>query len=124
MHDKDNWKKQFLWSIDKTQDDKIGCIHTAQGMEFDYVGVIIGEDLIVKDGKILTNPNARASDDFTIKNCNNTDAIIKNTYRVLLTRGIKGVYVYCMDEKLREYLKKIYQKYWNFDKLFVTLQRI
>ena len=124
LHDKDNWKKQFLWSIDKTQDDKIGCIHTAQGMEFDYVGVIIGEDLIIKNGKISTNPNARASDDFTIKNCNNTDAIIKNTYRVLLTRGIKGVYVYCVDEKLREYLKKIYQKYWNFDKLFVTLQRI
>jgi DUF2075 family protein len=106
LHDKDNWKKQFLWSIDDTQYDKIGCIHTAQGMEFDYVGVIIGEDLIINNGKISTNPNARASDDFTIKKCNNTDAIIKNTYRVLLTRGIRGVYVYCVNEEVKKFFKE------------------
>jgi DUF2075 family protein len=110
LHDKDNWKKQFLWSIDKTQNDNIGCIHTTQGMEFDYAGVIIGNDLSVKNGKIFTNAFARSKDDFTIKNCDKADEIIRNTYRVLLTRGIKGTYVYCTDKNLMIHLK---EKLWS-----------
>ncbi|ACM92683.1 conserved hypothetical protein [Nautilia profundicola AmH] len=106
MHDEKNWKKQFLWSVDESQKDKIGCIHTAQGMEFDYAGVIIGEDLRYENGKIIADVTKRASDDFTVKGRCDYDRIIKNTYRVLLTRGMKGCFVYCIDEGLREYLKK------------------
>ena len=105
LHDEKNWKKQFLWSVDENQYDKIGCIHTAQGMEFDYAGVIIGNDLKYENGKVLTDVTKRASDDFTVKGRCDYDKIIKNTYRVLLTRGMKGCFVYCMDERLREYLK-------------------
>jgi len=110
INDEDDWKKQFLWSVDESQKDKIGCIHTAQGMEFDYAGVIIGEDLRYENGEIITDVTKRASDDFTIKGRCDYDRIIKNTYRVLLTRGMKGCFVYCVDEGLREYLKKGYNE--------------
>ena len=101
----------FIWAVDERQQNKIGCIHTSQGMEFDYAGVIVGEDLCIKDGKICINPYARSREDFTIfKNgklkCENIDKIIKNTYRVLLTRAKKGTFVYFVNEELREFFKK------------------
>jgi len=104
-------ENQFIWPVDKKQSNKIGCIHTSQGMEFDYVGVIVAEDLCVKNGKICTNPYIRSRDDFTIfKNgklkCKNIDKIIKNTYRVLLTRAKKGTFVYFMNEELKEFFKR------------------
>jgi len=76
---------QFIWSVDKDQQNKIGCIHTSQGMEFDYAGVIIGDDLCVKENKICTNHYARSKEDFTIfKNgklkCQNVD----NNYKKYL----------------------------------------
>ena len=105
MFDENNWKKQFLWCIDQEQNDKIGCIHTTQGMEFDYVGVIIAEDLRYENDKIIADVSKRSKDDFTIQGNCNYDLIIKNTYRVLLTRGIKGCFVYCVDKDLKNFLK-------------------
>ena len=89
----------------------MGCIHTVQGMEFDYVGVIIGKDLIYRDGHIQTDKKAISKDDHTskIKTCKDdkvAERLIKNTYKVLLTRGQKGCFVFCEDEALREYLKE------------------
>ncbi|NLC66642.1 MAG: DUF2075 domain-containing protein, partial [Clostridium sp.] len=84
--------------------------------EFDYVGVIIGEDLRFSDGKMITDFTKRASTDrslFGIKKLFNEDPekafeiserIIKNTYRTLMSRGQKGCYVYCVDKELGEYL--------------------
>ena len=79
-------------------------------MEFDYVGVYIGPDLIFKDGKVCTNQRAISKDDHTskIRTCKDTvlaDKLIRNTYKVLLTRGQKGCFVYCEDKALRDYLK-------------------
>ena len=105
------------WSITPGSVNQIGCIHTCQGLEFDYVGVIIGPDIIYRDGKILVDPSKRAKDDFTIhgyKKMMNSDPegtkeivrqIIKNTYRTLMSRGMKGCFVYVMDEELRNYIK-------------------
>lgn len=105
------------WSITPGSVNQIGCIHTCQGLEFDYVGVIIGPDIIYRDGKILVDPSKRAKDDFTIhgyKGMMKTDPegtknlvrqIIKNTYRTLMSRGMKGCFVYVMDEELRNYIK-------------------
>lgn len=104
------------WAIDPESVHEIGCIHTCQGLEFDYVGVIIGDDLRYDHG-IITDFTKRAKTDQSIKGLkgmhkNNpkkaeeiADRIIKNTYRTLLTRGQKGCYIYCVDEKLQEYLK-------------------
>ena len=92
--------------------EEIGCIHTCQGMEFDYVGVFIGKDLYFKNGHVQTNRNAISKDDKTsgirLKTTSNEEAdkLIRRTYKVLLTRGIKGCYIYCEDEALRNYLKE------------------
>lgn len=96
--------------------EEIGCIHTCQGMEFDYVGVFIGKDLYYKDGHVKTNRNAISKDDKTsgirLKSTSNEEAdkLIRRTYKVLLTRGIKGCYIYCEDEALRNYLKEKLKK--------------
>ncbi|MBN2121543.1 DUF2075 domain-containing protein [Candidatus Micrarchaeota archaeon] len=104
------------WAIDPGSVNEVGCIHTSQGLEFDYVGVIIGSDLRYEDG-VITDFTKRASTDkslFGIKRkyavdpegANKlADELIKNTYRTLMTRGQKGCYVYCCDKKLGEYLK-------------------
>lgn len=106
------------WAIDKDSVNEIGCIHTAQGLEFDYVGVIIGEDLRYENGKIITDFTKRARTDQSLRGIKKmynenpkkalglADEIIKNTYRTLLTRGMKGCYVYCEDDNLRDYLKE------------------
>lgn len=107
-----------LWILMPNSVNEIGVIHTCQGLEVDYIGVIIGPDLIVRDGKVITNPEARAGDDRTLAGYKTrmktdpiwteklVDMIIKNTYRTLLTRGMKGCYVYCTDEETRKYFKE------------------
>lgn len=107
------------WIIDPNSVTEAGCIHTAQGLEVDYIGVIIGDDLIVRNGVVLVDPTKRDKSDKTIfgykklmkENPNDTKelvrAIIKNTYRTLMTRGMKGCYIYCTDKETREYFKKI-----------------
>ena len=105
------------WAIDKGSIDEVGCIHTCQGLEFDYVGVIIGPDLKYRDGEIVTDHEARAQTDrslFGIKKMLDEeperanqiiDEVIKNTYRTLLSRGLKGCYIYCSDDQLQEYIR-------------------
>ncbi len=107
------------FAIDPDSVHEAGCIHTSQGLDFDYVGVIIGRDLKYVDGNVITDYSARAKSDSTIKGLKTiakndpdkankkADEIIRNTYRTLMTRGVKGCYVYCEDEGLREYFKKM-----------------
>jgi len=106
------------WAIDENSVNEVGCIHTSQGLEFDYVGVIIGNDLRFNGEHIVTDFNQRARTDkslFGIKKLYKenpeealkvADEIIKNTYRTLMTRGMKGCYVYCDDMLLQAYLKE------------------
>ena len=113
-----NLGSSSTWAIDHESVNEAGCIHTCQGLEFDYVGVIIGDDLRYDDG-IVTDFTKRARTDQSIKGLkgmykkNKVDAlkiadrIIKNTYRTLLTRGQKGCYIYCTDKNLSEYMKKM-----------------
>jgi hypothetical protein len=98
--------------------NEIGCIHTCQGLELDYVGVIIGEDLVVRDGRLVTQPDERSRHDQSIRGYKTwrrrdreaADAaarmIILNTYRTLMTRGLKGCYVWAVDEGVREWLRR------------------
>lgn len=109
-----NFSNTSTWAIDENSFDQVGCIHTCQGLEFDYVGVIIGKDLIYRNGKVLANPSARAKSDQSLKGFkkeanHQTDCeiIIKNTYRILLTRGQKGCYIFCEDKALSEHIKSI-----------------
>ena len=106
-----NLENDDIWAINANSFEEVGCIHTCQGMEFDYVGVIIGRDLLYNGNKVITNKYAISKDDKTskIRICRNeelADRLIKNTYKVLLTRGQKGCYIYCEDKNLSEYIKK------------------
>ncbi len=113
-----NLAKRKTWAIDKDSINEIGCIHTCQGLEFDYIGVIIGTDLRYKNGKVITYLTQNADSDKTSlvhtkalykKNPEKAkkiaDRIIKNTYKVLMTRGLRGCYIYCEDKPLAEYIK-------------------
>ena len=109
----------MLWMVKPNSVNEAGCIHTCQGLELDYVGVIIGDDLIYRDGEVLVDPTKRSSRDksvfgwkkFMKEDPDNAKRelrnIIKNTYRTLMTRGQKGCYIYCTDEELRGYINSI-----------------
>ena len=120
-----NLKHGEPFAIRKNAINEIGCIHNVQGLEFDYIGVIIGPDLKYREGKIITDFKERASTEKSLYGLyvlmkkdktyyqNLADTIIRNTYRVLLTRGIKGCYVYSVDKELQKYLKKIIKEKRN-----------
>jgi len=108
-------KDGMKWIVSPESIEEIGCIHSCQGLELDYIGVIIGDDFIIRDGKVKTNPDARAKTDQSIRGYKKRkkekdpqidkelDLIIKNTYRTLMTRGSKGCYIYCTDEETAAY---------------------
>lgn len=116
-----------------TSVNESGSIHTVQGVEFQYVGVIIGPDMTYKNGELKTEPLSRASTDKTLKGLigpiknvekerkkdseympsneeimakKRADLIIRNTYRILMTRGKLGCFIYCVDPDLQKYMKE------------------
>lgn len=113
-----NLNNSDTWAIDENSVNEIGCIHTSQGLEFDYVGVILGKDIRYENGKIITDFYKRAKTDQSLKGIKKmykeipdkalelADEIIKNTYKTLMTRGMKGCYIYCEDEGLQNYFKE------------------
>ena len=106
-----NLANDDIWAINPNSFEEVGCIHTAQGLEFDYVGVLIGKDLRYDpySERVITNASAISKDDKSsgIRSASENEArrLILNTYKTLLTRGQKGCYVYCEDEPLREWFK-------------------
>lgn len=118
----DNYARQWnldqdgsLWIIAENSIEQVGCIHTCQGLEVDYIGVIIGPDLVVRNGQVVTSPHDRDKHDKSIRGWKKlmkeqpalaqqeTDLIIKNTYRTLMTRGMKGCFLYCTDPETAQY---------------------
>ena len=106
-----NLENDKVWAINPDSFEEIGCIHTAQGLEFDYVGVFIGKDLTYNPATRLieTHREAISNDDNSsgIRSAAPVKAhqLILNTYKTLLTRGQKGCYVYCEDPELRKFIK-------------------
>ena len=108
-----------LWIMKPEAVNEIGCIHTCQGLEVDYIGVIIGPDLIVRNGEIITDAAQRSKMDSSVKGYKKllkedpvaakqrADLIIKNTYRTLMTRGQKGCYIYCTDSETNAYFAEM-----------------
>jgi hypothetical protein len=107
----------MLWIMKDHSVEQIGCIHTCQGLELDYVGVIFGHDLVIRDGQWVEFPDRRDKHDKSIKGYykllledhlaaqRRAREIIRNTYRTLMTRGLKGCYLYSVDEETNAYLK-------------------
>lgn len=108
-----NLENDEHWAVNPNSFEEIGCIHTCQGMEFEYVGVFIGKDLYYENGHVKTNRNAISKDDRTsgirLKSTGDIEAdkLIRRTYKVLLSRGLKGCYVYCEDQSLGEYIRTL-----------------
>lgn len=102
---------KYSWLNDPDSINEVGCIHTCQGLDMNYCGVIIGKDLQYRDGKILycQSQIAKSDKNSGIRKADPETAsrLIRNTYYVLLTRGMLGTYVYCEDEGLREHLKEM-----------------
>ncbi|MEU1585346.1 DNA/RNA helicase domain-containing protein [Micromonospora sp. NPDC005710] len=96
------------WATDPAGFDQVGCIYTAQGFEYDWSGVIIGPDLVARGGRLESDP--RKSRDRALTHPERpmsreeADQLIRNTYRVLLTRGLRGVLFYSTDDATRQYL--------------------
>ena len=122
FHKSWNLNSTPTWAIDPTSIDEIGCVHTSQGLEFDFVGVILGPDFIVRDGNIITDATKRAKTDRSVRGIKSmmksqpekakeiADKIIKNTYKTLMTRGMKGCYVFSEDKETRDYFNSnVYQ---------------
>lgn len=113
------------FALSPTSVNEAGCIHTTQGLEFEYAGVIIGDDLRFEDGELVTDYTKRAKTDQSIRGLKKmekedperakrlADEIIKNTYRTLMTRGMRGCYVYATDPGLRAYLKEMLKQEEN-----------
>lgn len=108
-----NFANVKSWIHDDSAEDSIGCIHTSQGIDMQYCGVIIGKDMRYENNKIIFDPSQNAKTDrssgisFNSTPRDKAISLIRNTYNVLLTRGMRGTYIYCEDKKLNEYLKSL-----------------
>ena len=104
-----------LWIMQPNSVHEIGCIHTCQGLEVEHVGVFVGADLLVRDGTIVTDATARSGQDSSIRGYKTwakkdpgaaataADRVIKNTYRTLMSRGLKSCSIYSGDAATREW---------------------
>lgn len=101
--------KANFWATDPNGIDQVGCVYTAQGFEFDYAGVIWGPDLVYRESKGGWIGDRSASHDGVVKRAapDHFVNLVKNTYRVLLTRGMRGCYVHIMDDETRAYIQSL-----------------
>jgi hypothetical protein len=99
--------KWYEWAYRPEGFKQVGCIYTAQGFEFDYVGVIVGNDLCYDESSERLAADITATQDPTLrKGKESFEHHVKNIYRTLLSRGMKGCYVYFTDKKTEQFFKK------------------
>ena len=102
-----------LWATEDGGFGQVGCVYTAQGFEYDYSGVILGPDFVWRDGGFVVrrdqnkDPSLRSKKNLTDPRF---DLLIRNTYKVLLTRGMAGTVLYSTDEETREALRRLVQQ--------------
>ena len=103
------------WVNSSNAVNEIGCIHTIQGYDLNYAGVIIGLEFIMREGELLAVKENYwdKKGKFDVRDPKQLLAYVKNIYKVLLTRGIKGTYVYVCDEELRAYFKRFIPLYFK-----------
>ena len=94
------------WATTTDGEEQVGCIYSAQGFEFDRVGVIWGPDLVWRDGQWVGQKKQSKDPGLRMANGDEVTRLLRNAYRVLLTRGMKGTKVLCLDQETREHLVK------------------
>lgn len=129
---RDNWHKPWNYELKKELDTKqkrkmkeqswaeqehtigeVGSTFTIQGFDLNYAGVILGESVKYRNGKIIYDPNETSNSKVTMRKTlsdgskkNFAEELLKHEVRVLMTRGVNGLYIYACDDQLREALKK------------------
>lgn len=95
-----------LWATDPAGIDQIGCVYNIQGFELDYVGVIWGLDLVYRfDRQEWVGDRAHSADSVVRRSRDRFSELVKNTYRVLLSRGMKGCYVCFLDKETEQFVR-------------------
>lgn len=103
--------KWFQWAYKTGGVEQVGCIYTAQGFEFDYIGVIVGGDLKYdKEKDCLIADMSETRDPTLRRDPEHFDNYVKNIYRVLMTRGMKGCYVYFVNKDTERFFKSRIEK--------------
>jgi DUF2075 family protein len=96
-----------LWAIDPKGFEQIGCVYTAQGFEYDWNGVIFGPDLVWRNGNWVSQKSETADPAMRGVEDGIFHQLVKNTYKVLLTRGLVGTYLYSVDKETQEYFETL-----------------
>jgi DUF2075 family protein len=99
-----------LWAHDPRGFGQVGCVYTAQGFEYDWSGVILGPDLIWRDGRMVSRREHNKDPDFrnrTRVSDADFDRLVRNVYKVLLTRGMVGTVLYSTDAETRDFLRSV-----------------
>ncbi|SER76183.1 hypothetical protein SAMN05421870_10440 [Streptomyces qinglanensis] len=97
-----------LWATDPAGFGQIGCVYTAQGFEYDWSGVIIGPDLLWRGDRWITDRTVSKDPAFTkTTSDDDVDRLIRNTYKVLLTRGMVGTVVHSTDPETQAKLREL-----------------
>jgi hypothetical protein len=94
-----------LWAETDVGENQVGCIYSAQGFEFDRVGVIWGRDLVWRNGEWVAQRGELYDKPVKAKNAD-TLRLVRNAYRVLLTRGIKETWLLCLDPETRQHVRE------------------
>jgi DUF2075 family protein len=100
----------YLWATQPSRIGEVGCIYSAQGFEFDYCGVILGNDLVWRHGVGWVGSREASADPSIIRrrlSPNELLALLQHTYRVLLTRGMKGTFIYSTDSETQAFLRDL-----------------
>jgi DUF2075 family protein len=105
-----DYPPSMLWASDPNGFGQVGCVYTAQGFEYDWNGVILGPDLAVQDGRLVTVRSENRDPAFKSRKSvpdSDFDQLVRNVYKVLLTRGMRGTVIYAVDPELRDHLASL-----------------
>ena len=97
-----------LWAIDPRGFDQIGCVYTAQGFEYDWNAVIFGPDLVWRSGIWVADRSGSKDPAMRGIAPEHFETLVKNTYKVLLTRGLVGTLIYSVDEETQKYFESLF----------------
>jgi hypothetical protein len=97
-----------LWAIDPKGFDQIGCVYTAQGFEYDWNAVIFGPDLVWRSGTWVADRSGSKDPAMRGIAPDHFETLVKNTYKVLLTRGLVGTLIFSVDEETQQYFESLF----------------
>src|SRR3954452_19189777 len=99
-----------LWASEPAGFGQVGCVYTAQGFEYDWNGVILGPDLVWRNGGFVSRRDQNKDPDFRNRqrvDDSHFDRLVRNVYKVLLTRGMVGTVLHSTDPETQDVLRRL-----------------